>query len=221
MHDALAEGRRRGAATPAGPATRPQAVLALQRVAGNSAVSALMAARLKFPGEQATKDIDGALRELRRDEPVIDAVEKGLKAAQATGVPVELEGPKPPPSSLAVKTTGFGPEAVAPKKPVPPPKPVPAKHPLGKAGARAPHPGGSAAGAPPAPTPAGGGAAAPTTAAAPLSADKLLQPPAPPTHVRPENDPHFTRVTKSVAGFASAKKSHAPAQAKASEAQGA
>jgi hypothetical protein len=220
MHDALADGRQRRGGPPARPSTGPQALLALQRFAGNSAVSALMTARLKWPGEQARSDIDGALRELRRDEPVIDTVEKGLKAAQAAGVPVELEGPKPPPSALAVKTTGFGPESVAPKKPVPPPKPVPAKHPLGKAAARAPHPGGHAAGSRPAPIPTGSGAAA-TAAPAPLPADKLLQPPAPPTHVRPEGDPHFTRVTKSVAGFAHAKKSHAPAHAKATEAQAA
>ncbi|MGZ4625186.1 MAG: phage tail protein, partial [Kineosporiaceae bacterium] len=220
LSGALAEGRRRQAA-PARPPTGPQALLALQRYAGNSAVSALMAARLKFPGEQAVADIDGALRELRHDEPGIDTVEKGLKAAQAAGVPVELEGPKPPPSALAVRTTGFGPEAVAPKKPVPPPKPVPAKHPLGKAAARAPHPGRHGPGTGTAPVPAEAGAGATTTAPAPLAADKLLQPPEPPAHVRPEADPAFTRVTKHVTGFAHAKKAHAPAAAKATEAQAA
>ena len=46
---------------------------------------------------------------MRRDEPAIDTVEKGLKRAKAVGVPVELEGPKPPPSALAVTMTGFGP----------------------------------------------------------------------------------------------------------------
>src|SRR5689334_9850514 len=179
MRQALTEGRQKRSAPRPRPATGPQAVLALQRYAGNSAVSALMAARLRFPGEQATKEIDGALKELRHDEPAIDTVEKGLKAAQAAGIPVELEGPKPPPAALAVKTTGFGPDAVAPKKPVPPPKPVPAKHPLGKAGARAPHPGGHGAAGPAGPVAEAGGAA-PVEAPAPLSADKLLQPPEPP-----------------------------------------
>ena len=74
----------------------PQAVLALQRAAGNAAVNALMAGRMRFPGDQAVADIDGALRELRRDEPAVDTVEKGLKAAKAAGVPVDLEGVRPP-----------------------------------------------------------------------------------------------------------------------------
>jgi hypothetical protein len=51
-------------------------------------------------------DIDAALREVRRDEPVIDTVEKGLQAAKAARVPVDLEGVKPPPSALAVTRTG-------------------------------------------------------------------------------------------------------------------
>ena len=134
---AVAGGNRKGGDR-AGAIAGPHAVLALQRDAGNAAVSALMAARLKSPGEQAVADIDAALTEVRRDEPVIDTVEKGLRAAQAAGVPVDLEGPKPPPSALAVTTTGFGPESVAAKKPVPPAKSVPGIHPLGKAAAHAP-----------------------------------------------------------------------------------
>ena len=70
----------------------PRNVLALQRSAGNAAVNALMAGRMRSPGEQAVADIDAALREVRRDEPAIDTVEKGLKAAKAAGVPVDLEG---------------------------------------------------------------------------------------------------------------------------------
>ncbi len=89
--DVLVEGRRRRSP---GTGVDPRALLALQRQAGNAAVSALMAAKLKSPGEQAVTDIDAALREIRRDEPAIDTVEKGLKAAKAAGVPVDLEGTK-------------------------------------------------------------------------------------------------------------------------------
>ncbi len=121
--------------------TGPRGVLALQRSAGNGAVNALLAARMRFPGAQARSDIDAALAEVRRDDPVIDTVEKGLKAAQEVGIPVELEGPKPPASALAVTTTGFGPGSVAEKKPVPPPKSVPAVNPLGKAAAKTPRAG--------------------------------------------------------------------------------
>ena len=172
------EGRRRR--RPGSPAT-----LALQRAAGNAAVSALMAARLRSPGEQAVADIDGALRELRRDEPAVETVEKGLKAAKAAGVPVDLEGTEPPPSALAVTTTGFGPGRWPPKKPVPPPKKVPAVSPLGKAAAkkrRAPA-GRGKGGAKPRRRRrvAGGGGAAVAAAPAPLTADQLLQPPVPPT----------------------------------------
>jgi hypothetical protein len=226
--DALADGRRRAGADTARAAAGPHAVLALQRFAGNAAVSALMAAKLRSPGETAVADIDGALKEIRRDEPAIGTVEKGLKAAKATGVPVDLEGTKPPPAALAVTTTGFGPESVAAKKPVPPAKPVPATSPLGKAAAR---PGvGKAAGRGPGvvgraptptrtPTPTGGGAAAPMTGPAPLPADQLLQPPVAPTAVRPEDDPAFSQVTGAVKRVAKDRKAHPPATAKAKEAQ--
>jgi hypothetical protein len=217
--DALAAGRRRAGGDRAHAAVGPQAVLALQRQAGNSAVGALLAARARFPGEQAVADIDAALREVRRDEPAVDTVEKGLRAAQSVGVPVELEGPKPPASALAVTVTGFGPAAVAPKKPVPPPKPVPPVSPLGKAAAVAPKPPGPGKGGKaPASAPAGG-AAPPRTAPAPLPADRLLQPPVPPTPLRPEEDPAFAQVTRNVKVVASSKKAHPPAAAKAKEAQ--
>src|SRR6478609_933964 len=133
--DALAKGRRKAGGTRARAAAAPHALMALQRQAGNAAVNALMAARMRFPGDQAVADIDGALRELRREEPAVETVETGLRAAKPARIPVELEGPKPPPAALAVTKTGFGPEAVPPKKPVPPPKPVPAVSPLGKAAA--------------------------------------------------------------------------------------
>ena len=133
---ALTEARSKHAA----PRARPvgvRAVLALQRSAGNGAVNAPMAAKLRFPGAQASADIDAALVEVRRDDPALDAVEKGLKAAQEVGIPVELEGPKPPASALAVTTTGFGPGSVAEKKVTPPAKPVPPVNPLGKSAAKA------------------------------------------------------------------------------------
>jgi hypothetical protein len=220
---ALADAKRRLTGDGGRPVAGPRAVLALQRRAGNTAVSALMAARTKAPGERALTEIDGALRELRRDDPVIDTVETGLKAAQAAGIPVELEGPKPPPSALAVTVTGFGPGAVAAKKPAPPAKPVPPVSPLGKAASAVPKVAAPAKGAPPAKVgPPGRSAtdgAAPTTAPAPLTVDKLLEPPTPPPAVRPEDDPAFTRVTGAITGVAAATKAHPPAATKAKEAQ--
>ncbi|HEX8626946.1 MAG TPA: hypothetical protein VF755_02095, partial [Catenuloplanes sp.] len=219
--DVLVEGRRRAGGDHSRPVGGPRTVLALQRSAGNAAVSALLAAKLRSPGEQAVTEIDGALTEFRRDEPAVDTVEKGLRAAKAVGVPVDLEGPKPPAAALAVTTTGFGPGSVAPKKPVPPAKPVPAVNPLGRATAAAakagPGRGAAPAKAPPA-TPGGGGAV-PALGPAALAGDQLLAPPAPPVAVRPEEDPAFTRVTGDVRTFAAAKKAHPPAAAKAKEAQ--
>src|SRR3954453_20094122 len=229
--DALVEGRRRtssgrGAAVPPG-------LLALQRSAANAAVSALMAARLRSGGGAATADIDSALREVRRDEPVIETVEKGLRAANAAGVPVDLDGAaqKPPPSALNVVRTGFGPESVPASKPVALPKPVPAVGPAAKAAAPAKRSmgGGTGAGrksgpasganaAPPAAPVATNPAAAVMTPAAP-SPDKLLAPPVPPPGVRPAGDPAFTHVTNAVKGVAAAKRSHPPAASKAKEAQ--
>ena len=176
-------------------------MLALQRSAGNAAVNALLAGRMRSPGEPAVADIDAAPREVRQGEPVVDTVEKGLRAAKAAGVPVDLEGTKPPASALAVTKTGFGPESVPAKKPVPPPKPVPAVSPLGKAAAATGRPtvraGPTAAGGTrPTATPAGGGPgpAAPTASAAPptsASAVSALAPPVPPPGVGPAADPSF------------------------------
>ncbi|WP_234816666.1 MULTISPECIES: phage tail protein [Mycolicibacterium] len=213
VNDALTEGRRR--AGPARPNGGPAGLAALQRAAGNAAVNALLMGKLRAPGKD---EIDAALKEMRRDEPAIDTVEKGLKAAKAVGVPVELEGPKPPPSALAVTTTGFGPAAVAPKKPVPPPKPLPAKSPLGKAAAKPAKRTGGGGGARPAAAPtaaAGTGASGGAT----LSADQLLQPPVAPKSVKPGQDPAFTAVTANVKSFANEKRAHPPAAAKAKEAQ--
>jgi hypothetical protein len=223
VSDALANGRRRAGGDPARAVVGSHALLALQRNAGNAAVGALLAAKLRSPGEQAVTEIDAALQEVRRDEPAIDTVEKGLKAAKAAGVPVDLEGTKPPASALAVTTTGFGPESVAAKKPVPPAKPVPAVHPLGKAGALGAkgggHGSGAAGGKAPTAAPVGEAAAVPSTGIAPLAADQLLQPPVAPTPVRPEDDPAFAQVKGNVKGFAKAKKAHPPAASKAKEAQ--
>ena len=198
-------------------------MLALQRQAGNAAVGALMAAKLKSPGEQAVSEIDAALKEIRTDQPAIGTVEKGLQAAKTAGVPVELEGPKPPAAALAVTKTGFGPGSVPAKKPAQPPKPVPAVSPLGKAGA-AKMQGqakGSAAGKPAA-AGVGGGAAAPAMPAPlALPADKLLQPPVAPVPVRPEDDPGFAQVAGAIKGVAQSRKAHPPAAAKAHEAQNA
>lgn len=218
----LIEGRRRAEVSPRA-GVDPRAVLALQRQAGNAAVGALMAAKLKSPGEQAVAEIDAA-QEIRRDEPAIATVEKGLKAAKTAGVPVDLEGPKPPASALAVIKTGFGPGHVASKKPVPPPRPVPAVSPLGKAAAAKAGGGpgkGVAGGKNPAPAPAAEAAAPATLAPLVLPADKLLQPPVAPTPVRPEGDPAFSQVTGNIKGFARSRKAHPLAASKAKEAQAA
>lgn len=212
---ALIDGRRRAGAD-------PRAMLALQRQAGNAAVGALMAAKLKSPGERAVSEIDAALKEIRTDQPAIGTVEKGLQAAKTAGVPVELEGPKPPAAALAVTKTGFGPGSVPAKKPAQPPKQVPAVSPLGKAGAAKiqGQAKGSAAGKPAAGV--GGGAAAPAMPVPlALPADKLLQPPVAPVPVRPEDDPGFAQVAGAIKGVAQSRKAHPPAAAKAQEAQGA
>jgi hypothetical protein len=200
-------------------------VLALQRRAGNAAVSALLAGRSRAEGEAADR-MDSALRQLRTDDPSIDVVETGLKEAKAAGVPVDLEGTPPPASALAVTTTGFGPAAVAPKKPPVPPKPVPPHTALGKAAARGAKdkgatgkPGGAAtrgtaapAGAGTATTPVVGGVAG-------LAPDQLLQPPVPPVGIRPEQDPAFAAVTRGIGSAATTARAHGPAAAKAKEAQ--
>jgi hypothetical protein len=214
--DALKGARAKARQPPQSPSVGPRALMALQRSAGNAAINALMAGRLRFPGKQATAEIDAALREVRGDEPAIDTVEKGLKAAKAVGVPVDLEGIRPPPSALAVTTTGFGPGSVPAKKPVPPPKKVPAVSPLGRAAAKKATPARRAkGGAKPAPAgPAGAAAQAP----AHLTADQLLQPPAPPSRTRPADDRSFTHVTSKVKATGRAKRAHPPAKSKAKEA---
>ena len=217
---ALVDGRTRAAHPRPNRMVGAPGLLVLQRKAGNAAVSALMAAKFRRPDEKAVGQLDGALRELRRDEPAVDTVETGLKAAKSAGVPVDLEGTKPPASALAVTSTGFGPGSVAAKKPVPPPKPVPKVSPLGKAAAkvRPAAKAGPKGGGGPAPAPAGKGAT-PTAAPAALSGDQLLQPPAPPTSLRPEQDSAFAQVTGGVKGFAKDKRAHPPAASKAKEAQ--
>src|SRR5262245_47389924 len=236
--DALVEGKRRSPSDGKPALGGRRGLIALQRSAGNAAVSALMAARLKSPGEKANAEIDVALKEIRRDEPAVDLVEKGLTAAKAAGVPVDLEGTKPPASALAVTKSGFGPASVAPKGPVPPTKPVPAVSPLGKAAAKPTKvaakakpaaagkaAAGKAAAAPagPAPAAATGGATGGERVTGPtaLAPDQLLQPPVPPAGTGPEDDPAFARVTGTVKGFAKDKRAHQTATAKAKEAQAA
>ncbi len=215
--DALKQGRSvtAGARPPAGPGDLA-GLAALQRAAGNDAVNALLMGRIRAPGRT---EIDSALREMRRDEPGIDVVEKGLKAAKDVGIPVELEGPKPPPSALAVTTTGFGPSAIEPKKPVPPAKPVPQKNALGKvAAAGAKRAGAVGRGRPP---PVAKGVTGATTGfePTPLSAGDLLRPPVPPQPRKPRQDPAFTAVTGGVTAVGAAKRAHPSAASKATEAQ--
>lgn len=199
-------------------APRVRLPLAMQRAAGNSAVNALMAARLKWPGDEARSDIDGGLTELRKDEPDVQRPSsKGLKAAKNLGIPVDLEGIRPPASALAVTTTGFGPGRSRPKKPVPPKKPIPARSPLGTAAAQGAKPvGGGPGAAAPAPAIRGG---PPVAEPAALSGEQLRLPPVRPPGVEPASDPAFTVVTTNVKSFATAKRAHPPAAAKAKEAQ--
>ena len=115
--------------------------MALQRAAGNSAVNALMAARLRFPGEQARSDIDGA--------PAGDAPgragrrhrREGAEGGEGPGVPVDLEGPAAAVGACGDHhrlraRCGAGEEAGAAQEP------VPAESPLGKAAAKPAKPGG-------------------------------------------------------------------------------
>src|SRR5262245_47063262 len=57
---ALADGKRKADSAPPRAIHGPNAVLALQRYAGNQAVSALMAAKLRSPAEQQGAEIDTA-----------------------------------------------------------------------------------------------------------------------------------------------------------------
>jgi hypothetical protein len=217
-----------------GVASRPRALtgpplLALQRSAGNAAVTALLTGLRSTTEAGARSHIDDALVEVRRSEPDIDKVEKGLKAARDAGVPVDLEGEahKPPASALEVENIGFDAGAVAPKQPVPPPTPTPPHSPLAAA-AKAPkrprRAGGSAAGRPPGGAGAGGGGApqavSPTSPASELvAAGDGPSPPVRPGPVEPLQDPAFTAVTGAVGSAAKAKRAHPPAATKAAEAQ--
>ncbi len=222
LRDASRRARRAEDRRPqqARPTTAGPPLLALQRAAGNAAVNALLAARTRPDSGSRVDALDAALAEARTDEPDLPRLEKGLQAAKELGVPVDVDGAaqKPPPSALAVTTTGFGPAAVPDKRPVPPPKPVPAKSPLAKGARRPPAPrvAGGAAGPRPA-TPAPGPTPAPA-AAAPVD---RLAPPVPPTRTAPAADPAFAAVTGAAARYAAEKKSHPPAAAKAAEAQAA
>src|SRR4051794_10303068 len=86
--------RRRTSPAAEGAATGPGPVplLALQRSAGNAAVSALLAARTRPDGGARAGDIDAALTEARKDTPDLPLLEKGLEAAKAVGVPVDIDG---------------------------------------------------------------------------------------------------------------------------------
>ena len=220
----LEQSRRvvRAAARPLDNAARPgarvPALLALQRLAGNGAVSALLAGKAKAGGEDAVKRIEAALVEARAGEPNLEILEKGLNESKAAGVPVDIDGAarKPPASALAVTKTGFGPGAVAEAKPARPPKKTPATSALAKASRPAAK---IAAGA--GATLAMGAGVKATPVPAPVAAGPLdvHAPPVPPTHVTPDEDPAFRAVTGAAAGFAAAKKSHPSAATKAKEAQ--
>lgn len=210
-------------AQPKRPVGEP-ALLALQRQAGNAAVNALLAGRLRNPGAEAVGRLDSALREIRRDEPALDVVEKGLLEAKAVGVPVDLEGVKPPPSALAVTMTGFGPGSVAPKKAVPPAKPVPPVNPLGKAAKRTPalrSPAGKRGPGGPAGKGAAGGSGGGVGTPRVLGPDQLRQPPVAPPGVRPEQDPAFASVRTGLKAAGTQARAHPPAASKAKEAQAA
>ncbi len=205
------------------PARLPRglALVALQRSAGNAAVTALLAAKTKPEGGAKVAEIDAALREARASEPQLDTLEKGLRVAKDVGVPVDIDGAehKPPASALAVTKTGFGPSSVPPKKPVPPPKPTAAVSPMAKAARPAAKPKAGGAGSTgtgahgplgPTATNGAGGIAGPVN---------LLEPPAPPSRLKPTDDPAFTAVTGAVGGYAKGKAAHPAAASKAKEAQ--
>ncbi|KGN41277.1 phage tail protein [Knoellia aerolata] len=223
---ALREARRRTrtpgptpAAAPAPSAAMPRhALLALQRSAGNAAVTALLAAKGRPGGSERAELLDAAIGQARRDDPDLRVLEDGLRLAKSVGVPVDIDGAdrKPPASALAVTKTGFGPAAVAPKKPTPPAKPVPPKSPLAKGGRARPatrRPGGGGA---PTVKPGGGGSVAAPMANGPVD---VLAPPVAPSRLRPQDDPAFKAVTGAVGGYAKAKRAHPPAASKAKEAQ--
>lgn len=192
------------------------ALLALQRQAGNAAVNALLAGRLRSVESEPRARLDAALREVRQDSPALGILEKGLLEARAVGIPVDLDGVRPPASALAVKTTGFGPGSVAPKRAAPPAKAIPKLNPLARAASlRTP--------ARATPAPAMTARTTPAIPAVPkgLSADQLREPPVAPPGVRPEQDPAFTAVRDGVQESAKQARAHPAPTAKAAEAQSA
>lgn len=194
------------------------ALLRLQSGAGNQAVGALLAGRLRGPGEQGRSDIDAALVAVRQSvEPDPTVVERGLRAAKAVGVPVDIDGAaaKPPASALAVSTTGFGSDRVPAKRPVAGPKPIPKRPPppATATGRRTQPPGSSGAREP--------GPVAPAPAAVAGPADLRLQPPVRPTPIHPSADPAHAAVRGRIAGVGRNLRSHPPAASKAAEAQSA
>ncbi len=215
--EALTAGKQRaGGQAPVGQ----PALLTLQRRAGNEAVNALLSAKIRSPHAGAVADIDTALRELRHDEPAVEPVEKGLRAAKAAGVPVDLEGPRPPAGALTVTRSGFGPGAVPAKKAVPPAKPVPPKSPLARFVGKPARPSGT--------QPVGGPTIAAATAGGPgtgLVAPSVggtvdpMAPPVSPALVRPDDDPAFGRVKHQVGTVGKAVRAHPPPGVKATEAQ--
>ena len=99
VRNALAVDRRRaGQARPRATVGR-QAVLALQRSVGNAAVSALVAGRLRSPGERAVTDVGAALREVGRDGLVMD---KALRVVGGRPIPRTTAEMAPQPSPIVV-----------------------------------------------------------------------------------------------------------------------
>ena len=219
MTDALAAGRQRTTGSPAGSPGRGGALLALQREAGNAAVSALLAARMRGPGDAAIVEIDGALVELRARRARRRARRARSQAGQGRRHRRRSRGDE----AARVGARGHhdrlrserrrdeearaAAEAGAPVSP------------LGKAAAAKPKVAGPAQ-AGPAPLPAMGATApAAAPAQARLTPDKLLRPPVPPPGVKPAQDSAFAQVKGNVKGFAAAKRAHPPAASKAKEAQ--
>ena len=213
LGDAVARAKRRRGEI---PLRGPTALMAMQARAGNSAVSALLAARLKGPEDHVRSELDDGLCELKREEPDVDVLEKGLEAARGLGIPIDLEGTKPPASALAVTTTGFGPRRSRRRSRA-----------AEQAGAGQEPGRGRGKGAQadwrwpclrPTGTPDHGrhrGWWCPCSAVRRAAAPAAGQA----TAVEPTSDPAFAAVTKNVKAFGKAKKAHPPAASKAKEAQ--
>ena len=132
--DALAKGRRRArreSSWPRGGRARPDGDAARRGQLGRQRSDGCAD---EVPRDQARSDLDAGMREARKEEPDIETLEKGLKTAKGLGISVDLEGIRPPPSALAVTTTGFGPGSVAAKKPVPPQEADPGQESAGEGG---------------------------------------------------------------------------------------